>query len=67
MLKSVDEIKIQFFFACVLDFRNMPRKVNYGLDYDDGYDDYDDYDDYEDYANANDYGVKEKGLQLFLY
>ncbi|XP_039134817.1 HBS1-like protein isoform X2 [Dioscorea cayenensis subsp. rotundata] len=38
----------------------MPRKVNYGLDYDDGYDDYDDYDDYEDYANANDYGVKEK-------
>lgn len=45
----------------------MPRKVNYGLDYDDGYDDYDDYDDYEDYANANDYGVKEKGLQLFLY
>ncbi|RRT56963.1 hypothetical protein B296_00037226 [Ensete ventricosum] len=28
-------------------FREMPRKVNYGLDYDDDYDTYDDYDDYQ--------------------
>lgn len=31
----------------------MPRKVNYGLDYDDDYDDYDDYDydvDMEEYG-----------------
>lgn len=33
----------QFEFA-YLSFREMPRKVNYGLDYDDGYDNYDDYD-----------------------
>ncbi|CAL9154251.1 unnamed protein product [Musa hybrid cultivar] len=28
-------------------FREMPRKVNYGLDYDDVYDTYNDYDDYQ--------------------
>ena len=33
----------------------MPRKVNYGLDYDDNYDD--DYDDYDDYdVDREDYG-----------
>ncbi|XP_068656232.1 uncharacterized protein [Aristolochia californica] len=39
----------------------MPRKVNYGVDYDDNYyDDYDDYNDYGDYDYA-DYGYEGEG------
>ncbi|XP_068654183.1 uncharacterized protein [Aristolochia californica] len=35
----------------------MPRKVNYGVDYDNYYDDYDDYNDYGDY-DGDDYGYE---------
>ncbi|KAG9439125.1 hypothetical protein H6P81_019290 [Aristolochia fimbriata] len=40
---------------------NMPRKVNYGVDYDnDYYDDYNDYNDYGDYDD-DDYGYEGEG------
>ena len=39
--------------------RTMPRKVSYGLDFDEDYDEYDDYDYYD-----NDFDVEEKGREL---
>lgn len=38
--------------------RTMPRKVNYGLDYDD--EDYDAYEDY-DYDHDDDFGIENNG------
>lgn len=39
---------------CYSESINMPRKVNYGIDYDDGYNDEDDYYNY-DYDDGYDY------------
>ena len=43
---------------CFLGARTMPRKVNYGVDYDDDYDDVDEY----DYG----YEVEENGEWIFF-
>lgn len=43
----------------------MPRKVKYGLDYDDGYDDYDDYD-YDHEVKGDGYNEDSK-CHLFHY
>lgn len=46
----------------------MPRKVNYGPDYDDGYDDYDDgYDDYDYDYDADDGGNGEWDGSAFSF
>lgn len=40
---------ISHFFVDLLSIRTMPRKVNYGVDYDEDYDDFEEYDyDYEE-------------------
>jgi hypothetical protein len=39
--------------------RTMPRKISYGVDYDEDYDDYEDYD--YDYDHDHDFDVEDNG------
>lgn len=43
----------------------MPRKVNYGIDYDD--DGYDDYEDYDDYGDQEEHGKLYMNICLCAY